>query len=281
MIAVTGATGNVGQSLVRELAEDGEKVVAISRGAKDIRMPEGVTHRRADIADPDALAAAVAGASALFLLITGDQLITGPEPERVLAAVEAAGVRKVVFLSSQGAVTRSGSGGYARTLAFETALRGSDLSWTVLRPGGFFSNTFAWADSVRAHRAVAAPFGDIALPAVDPADIAAVAAAVLRSDEHHGRAYTLTGPEAVSPRAQAHTLADVLGEPVRFTELTRDEARTGMLRFMPDSVADHTLSILGEPVPAELEVSPDVEAVLGRPAGSYAQWAERSIAAFR
>ncbi|MFD7847359.1 SDR family oxidoreductase [Nocardia sp. NPDC059764] len=280
MIVVTGATGNVGSALVRELAEAGEKVVAVSRGEKPIDLPQGAEHRRADIGDLDSLTEAVTGADSLFLLITGPQLVEGPAPAEVLKTVAAAGVQRVVFLSSQGAVTRPGSDGYARTLAFERALAASELEWTVLRPGGFFTNTFAWIEPVRAERMIPAPFGDVGLPQVDPGDIAAVAAAALTQDGHHGQSYTVTGPELVTPRDQAAALATALGEPLRFVELSRVEARVNMLRFMPESVADHTLSILGAPTPEEQLVSGDVERVLGRPATGYAQWAARVALAF-
>ncbi|MTE15048.1 SDR family oxidoreductase [Nocardia aurantiaca] len=281
MIVVTGATGNVGSALMRELAEAGEKVVAVSRGEKPVNLPEGAEHRRADIGDPDKLAEAVAGARALFLLITGPQLVEGPAPAEVLKTIAAEGVRRVVFLSSQGAATRPGSDGYARTLEFEQALAASDLEWTVLRPGGFFTNTFAWIEPVRAERMIPAPFGDVGLPQVDPRDIAAMAAAALREDGHDRRAYTVTGPELVTPRQQAQALAAALGEPLRFVELTREQARVNMLRFMPGSVADHTLTILGEPTREEQLVSGDVERVLRRPATAYAEWAVRVAPAFR
>ncbi|WP_329607856.1 hypothetical protein [Nocardia seriolae] len=91
----------------------------------------------------------------------------------------------------------------------------------------------------------------------------------------------MTGPAAVTPREQARALADTLGEPLHFVELTRAQARAAMLEFMPESVADHTLTILGEPTPEERRVSPDVERVLGRPATSYAEWAKYVVDAFR
>ncbi|RMI30676.1 SDR family oxidoreductase [Nocardia stercoris] len=281
MIAVTGATGNIGRTLVTTLAAGGAKVIAISRGDKEIQVPDGVEHRTADLGDLGSLSTALAGADTLFLLITGAQLVSGPDPDEVLATAAAAGVRKVVFLSSQGAATRPGSDAYARTLAFENALARTDLEWTVLRPSGFFTNTYAWIEPVRTRRTVPAPFGDVGLPVVDPADIAAVAAAALTEPGHAGRTYTLTGPAVITPREQTAALSAALGEPLHFHELTRAEARTGMLRFMPESVADHTLTILGEPTGAEQQVSGDIAAVLGRPATDYATWATRTAAAYR
>src|SRR4051812_28251815 len=55
---------------------------------------------------------------------------------------------------------------------FERAVRDSRLDWTILRPGGFHSNAYAWAETIRARRTVEAPFGDVGLPGVDPGDVA-------------------------------------------------------------------------------------------------------------
>ncbi|WP_067678057.1 NAD(P)H-binding protein [Nocardia miyunensis] len=281
MIVVTGATGNVGEALVQGLAARGEKVVALSRGVKESRHREGVEYRRADLSDSDELAAAAAGGDALFLLLSGEQGVFGPPPSEVLRAIERAGVRKVVLLGSQSAETRPGNAAAPRITAFEAALRDSGLTWTILRPSGFFSNTFAWAESVRAQRAVHWPFGDIALPQIDPSDIAEAAAAALCSDEHAGHAYTLTGPEPISPREQVRDLGRALGEPITFHELTRAQAFSAISEYMPAPVAEVTLSILGTPTPAEQQVSPDVEKVLGRPATPFASWAARHADAFR
>lgn len=280
MIVVTGATGNIGRTLVRHLAAAGEQVIAVSRGNQDIAVPDGVRHRRADLADPESLSPAVENADALFLLLTGPQLVTGPDPARFVEVAAAGGIKKVVLLSSQATGTRPGLASHARLHAFESALQRSELDWTILRPTGFFSNTYAWIESIRAEQAIAAPFADTALPAIDPEDIAEVAATVLRTDGHSGRTYELTGPAAISPRQQAHAVEEALGISLRFVELTREQARSGMLRFMPEDVADGTLDILGTPTPAEQQVSTDVERVLGRPATSYAEWAQRNRAIF-
>ncbi|WP_433192601.1 NAD(P)H-binding protein [Nocardia sp. CA-107356] len=279
MIVVTGATGNIGRTLVQHLVTADEQVIAVSRGNQDIALPDGVQHRQADLADPESLSPAIENADALFLLLTGPQLVTGPDPARFVEVAAAGGIKKLVLLSSQATGTRPGLASHARLHAFESALQQSDLDWTILRPTGFFSNTYAWIESIRAEQLIAAPFADIALPAIDPVDIAEVAATVLRTD-HSGRVYELTGPAAISPREQAQAVEAALGTSLRFVELTREQARSGMLRFMPADVADGTLDILGTPTPAEQQVSGDIEAVLGRPATSYAEWARRNRAVF-
>jgi uncharacterized protein YbjT (DUF2867 family) len=136
-------------------------------------------------------------------------------------------------------------------------------------------------DPLRAQRIVAAPFADVALPTIDPADIAEVAAAVLRDGSHAGRTYELTGPAPVSPRQQAQAIGDALGTPLRFVEQSRDEARAKMLQFMPEPIVDGTLDIIGDPLPIEQRVSPDVEQILGRAPRPFAAWAARNIAAFK
>ncbi|MEU6428768.1 NAD(P)H-binding protein [Microbispora sp. NPDC046973] len=271
MIVVTGATGNVGRRLVELLTAAGERVTAVSR--RTAELPAGVRQVRGDLDDPAGLKDAFDGADALFLLVAGQ------DPQAILGAARAGGVRRVVLLSSQGAGTRPEF--YRHPAAFEDAVRRSGLEWTILRPGGFHSNAYAWAESIRGGRTAAAPFGDVGLPTIDPADIAEVAATVLREGGHAGRVYELTGPAPTTPRERAAAIGAALGAPVRFAEQTREEARAQMLQFMPEQVVEGTLAILGEPLDAERQVSPDVERILGRAPRSFADWAGRNAAAFR
>ncbi len=85
----------------------------------------------------------------------------------------------------------------------------------------------------------------------------------------------------ITPRQQAKAIAAALGSPIRFHELTRDEAKAAMAQSMPAELADDTLDILGSPSPAELRVSPDVQRALGRAPRPFADWAARNVAAFR
>ncbi|HEY0617148.1 MAG TPA: NAD(P)H-binding protein, partial [Kribbella sp.] len=146
-IVVTGATGNVGQRLVRTLAAAGEKVTAVSRHAAD--LPGGVRHERADLARADNLRPVLDGADALFLLISGELLIGGESPHELLDAAKAGGIQRIVLLSSQATATRPQAVSHARLRQFEQAIQESGVEWTFLRPGNFASNAFAWAESIR------------------------------------------------------------------------------------------------------------------------------------
>ncbi|MEZ0064759.1 uncharacterized protein YbjT (DUF2867 family) [Streptacidiphilus sp. MAP12-20] len=279
MIVVTGATGNVGRPLTRALAEAGRQVTAVSRHAAAV--PDGVRHVAADLAEPAGLEPALAGAKALFLLLSGEMHAPGANAADIIGQAEASGVRRVVLLSTQGVVTRPFGATRIAMRTLEDVLRESGLEWVILRPGGFASNALWWAESIRARRVVAAPFGDVGVPIIDPADIAEVAAACLLEGRHADGVYELTGPEVITPRQQAQAIATALGSPVRFHDLTRDEAKAAMARSMAAELAEDTLAILGSPNPAELRVSPDVQRVLGRAPRPFADWVARNIAAFR
>ncbi|MFE3455185.1 NAD(P)H-binding protein [Nonomuraea sp. NPDC059194] len=281
MIVVTGATGNVGRPLVQALAAAGEQVTAVSRGVSGVAVPEGVQYRQVDLAAPESLRPVFDGADAVFLHDggAGEHLLS---PQGILDVAKAGGVRRVVLLSSQGVATRPQSSSHGQMgRSIEDVIRQSGMDWTILRPGGFASNAFAWAETIRTGRTAAAPFGDTGLPWIDPADIGEVAAAALREDGHAGQVYELTGPALSTPRQRAEAIGEAIGEPIRFIEQTRDEARAQMLQFMPEPVVETTLDIIGNPTPAEQRISPDVEQVLGRTPRTFAEWAIRNIAAFR
>jgi uncharacterized protein YbjT (DUF2867 family) len=283
MIVITGATGNVGRPLTEFLVAAGHPVTTVSRG-RSAGLPggPGITAVAADLTDPAAaraLAPSMAGADALFLLVPGSG--AGVDAAALVDSAAAAGIRRVVLLSSQGVGSRPGAAGFAPMAAIEAAVSRSGLEWTVLRAGGLAANALAWAPTVRAQGTVIAPYGDVALPAIDPLDIAEVAATTLTGDGHAGQTYVLTGPEATTPRQRTGLIAAATGRRLSFTEISPGDARRGMLAFMPEPVADVTLAILGDPRPEEAEPSLDAEKVLGRPARPFADWARRNAAAFR
>lgn len=70
------------------------------------------------------------------------------------------------------------------------------------------------SEPICTRRTVAAPFGEVGLPTVDPAEVAEVAAAALREDGHCGHVYELTGPALVTPRQQAAAIGEAISPDV-------------------------------------------------------------------
>ncbi|MEV8436016.1 NAD(P)H-binding protein [Actinosynnema sp. NPDC051121] len=170
MILVTGATGNVGREVVQALADAGAPVRALVRRTSDLPVAQAV----GDLDDPASLDAALGGVRGVFLL-PGYRDMPG-----LLAGFAAAGVERVVLLSSQAAVaTDTANVVSAYMIDSETAVRESGVDWTILRPAAFMSNALRWLPQLRTGDVVSDAFGDVPIAVVDPADIAAVAAEAL------------------------------------------------------------------------------------------------------
>ena len=223
MIVVTGATGNIGEELLRLLSAAGESVRAVSRRPPtDVSLPnvEWVT---ADLAHRDSLGPAFEGADRLFLL-TGNVDDMVPAQGNAIAAAEPASLTRVVKLSALGASDHSRSVIGVWHYVVERALQDSRLEWTILRPHVFMQNVLDQRQAIRDPGRVYSPAGDAAVPMIDTRDIAAVAAAALTTAGHAGKRYTLTGPAPVSWTEIAATLSEVLGHAVEYVPETEDDA---------------------------------------------------------
>jgi uncharacterized protein YbjT (DUF2867 family) len=276
MYLVTGATGNAGGELVRTLAGTGEPVRALVRDPARADLPAGVDVVVGDLNRPESVAAALGGVRGVFLLAGYDRM-----PD-TLAELQRAGVERVVLLSASSVLSTDGDenavSAYHR--ASEAAVRESGLAWTFLRPHSFMSNALRWVEQLRAGDVVREEFGDVAVAAIDPADIAAVAAAALTGEGHAGRAYRLTGPEALRPADRVRILGAALGRPLRFEPIPDDVARKEMSAAMPAKYVDAFFSFFVDGTLDESPVLPTVQEVLGRPPRTFAQWAEAHVDAF-
>ncbi|MFI6372589.1 SDR family oxidoreductase [Streptomyces sp. NPDC050546] len=277
MILVTGATGNIGRALLGESGLGGSVAVrALTRDAGRVSFPEAVDVVEGDLARADSLKSALEGVRSLFLL-SG----TGAE-EEVLAAVRRAGVEHVVLVSSITVQTHPHLPAAGENLAVERLLKDSGMAWTILRPTQFASNTLWWAPSIRAEGVVRAPYADVGLPAVHPADIAAVARAALTEPAHRGRTYALTGPARVTVRQQVAAVAAALGRAVTLVEISPEEAHRQMASFLGDETAHAVLDLMGGDVNDELlAVRDTIAQVTGSSARSFRQWAAENGDAFR
>ncbi|MCX4445112.1 SDR family oxidoreductase [Streptomyces sp. NPDC058369] len=277
MILVTGATGNIGSALLRELRARGAGPLrGLTRDASRAALPAGVEAVEADFAVPESLEPALAGVRSLFLPSR-----VGPDAD-ILAAARRAGVEHVVLVSSITVRSHPHLGPAAENLAVERLLKDSGMAWTILRPTQFASNALLWAASVRAGEAVRAPFADTGLPTIHPADIASVARVALTEPGHRGRAYALTGPEAMPARQQVAAVAAAIGRAVPFTEIGRQEARTWMAGVVGEEDADAVLDVMGGDANEELlAVRDTVTQVTGAPGRTFRRWAEENADAFR
>jgi uncharacterized protein YbjT (DUF2867 family) len=268
MILVTGATGNVGSELVRALAARGEAVRALARNPERAAFPRAVEVAPGDLESPGSLTVALTSASKVFLL-GGFTAMTD-----ILRGLSGAGAGHVVLLTSrcviggnpENAVTR-------RWLEAEAAVRASGVPWTILRPSGFHSNALRWLPQLRQGDVVSAPWPGVPIAAIDPADIAAVAAAALTEPGYQGTALTLSGPQPLTPGDQVSTIARVLQRPLRYRPLTDDEARAQMAADTPAQLIDAFFRFFSA---GEFDDSPVVDTVrqvTGRPPRTFEQWA--------
>jgi uncharacterized protein YbjT (DUF2867 family) len=276
-ILVTGATGNVGGSVVTQLLDRGIVPRVLTRDPGKAVFPAGVEAVKGDLAAPDTLPAALDGVEQVFLFAVGG---SGPA---FAAAARAAGVRKVVFLSSMAVV---GSG--ARTNAIgllhaeiEDAVRDAGLQWTFLRPGAFATNALGWAQQIRATGVVRAPHGGAAHTSIHEADIAAVGVAALTEDGHDGKGYSLTGPEALTQVDEVRLIGEAIGRPTRLEEISEEAFRAAVVDRMPPGFADQLLAYWRGSVGTTPEVLSTVEDVTGRPARTFRQWAQDHAADFQ
>jgi uncharacterized protein YbjT (DUF2867 family) len=276
MILVTGATGNVGAELVTALAEAGEPVRALVRKPQNAVLPPGVEPVAGDLNQPESLTGALAGAHGLFLL-PGYADLPG-----LLALARRAGVTRVVLLSGGSAALEDMDNAVSRYMAVsERDVRESGVPWTFLRPRAFMSNALRWLPQLAAGDVVRVPFAGVRAAAIDPFDIAAVAARALLSDGHASQIYELTGPDSLLPADQVGVLAKVLERDLRCEGLTNEEARAEMSAAMPVEYVDAFFSFYVDGTLDESQVLPTVREVTGQPPRTFDQWVRAHADAFR
>lgn len=220
-ITVTGATGAVGGRVARLLGEEVGRLV-VRDAARVPRIDGDPEVRTASYADESAMRAALEGTDVL-LLVSGAEAPDRVEQHRtaVRAAAEA-GVGHVVYTSFDGAAADADFTLGRDHWHTEQAIRSSGMRWTFLRDSFYLDFFPLFADE---HGVIRGPAGHGRVAAVARADVADVAAAVLRDPgPHEDGTYRLTGPEAISFPEAADRMARALGRPYRFEHETLEEA---------------------------------------------------------
>lgn len=281
MLLITGATGNIGTHLTRQLAHQGIPTRILVRDLGKTRdLPDVVQRHRGDLDDADTLHDAFRGVERLFLLTQG----TGVSMARnALRAAQRAGVGHVTLLSSTNVfgdpIPAMGRWHYER----EMLVKASGIPWTILRPNGFMSNALQWRPTLEEGGYVLDATGPGRHAVIDPADIAAVAATVLTQPDHNSAEYTLTGPESLTTADQVRTLSGTLGRPIALREVaTAEEAVKsryphGASPQLAAAVTEAWILMRADTVGARTDT---VEQLIGRPQNTFANWCRAHAADF-
>ncbi len=274
LILVTGAPGNMGTPLVAGLLDLGARIRVAARDVENARAAFGETVEivRFDFADPSTFSA-FDGVTRMFLLrppqIADVKHVIGP----ALDAAKVHGVRHVVFLSIQGAERNR----IVPHRKIEDHLRGSGLDWTFIRAAYFMQNlSTTHAADIRERNEIYIPAGRGSRTAhVDVRDVATLAVRALIEPGHAGRAYTPTGPAALTYGECAAILTEALGRPVSYADPTPWHYwRRMQRRGMPTAMIAVTLGIYtAARFGLAAALTDDVERVTGRPAIDFATFA--------
>lgn len=276
MIVVTGATGNVGGELVAALAARDQQVRAVVRRPQGATLPAGVEVVRGDLELPESLTPALDGARAVFLLGGWGDM------PGLLRRVAGAGVEHVVLLTSRCVVDGKADNPVTRMwLDSEAAVRDSGIEWTILRPSSFHANALRWLPQLQTGNVVQAPWPNVAVASIDPADIAAAAATALTETGHEHATYSLSGPEPLTPGQQVATLAEVLGRPLRYQPMSDADARSRMAADTPAPFIEAFFRFYSQGEFDDSRVLDTVQRITSRTPGRFADGARAHADAFR
>jgi len=235
MILVTGASGNVGKTVLQEVAKSGAKRRAMYRSAAEAaKAPAGTETVIADFAKPETLSATLKGVASVYLVCSPIPQLVQLESNMIDACVTA-GVKHVVQNSAMGA------GDYDKSFPswhrkMEEKLKGARMTWTILRPNSFHQNVVAFfAPTIRSQGVFYSSMRDAKNSFLDVRDIAVVAAKALAGGEHAGKTYELNGPEAIDYTELARKMSRVSGREVEYVDIPMDAQKKAMLeQGMPE-----------------------------------------------
>jgi len=283
MILVTGATGNIGSELVKQLIARSADVRVVTRDEKKVsHLNPAMEAVIGDRQDPTVIKKALQGTDKVFLLpVLIDEK---HEADRFLIhEAKRANVDHIVMISS--GVLRSNPKNPIGVLHREVELliEESGIPWTVLRPGGFMSNALRfWADTIKSLATVFNPTGDGKSAPIAPYDIAAVAAVALTAAGHKGKTYDLTGSELLSTHDQVNILSKVIGKPIQCIDIPAEVAAERLESVgLPESIIQGLYDVWLRVRKNEgTYQTNEVEKLTGQPAQTFETWCREHRSAF-
>lgn len=276
MICITGAGGTIGSELVTALesAQLSFRAAYFTGMKAQSALDRGIDATTIDYNQPESLHTAFQGCDKLFLL--GPNVINQTQLEiNAVEAAKAAGVQHIVKQSVMGAAEEAFSLALVHR-PVEKVIESSGMAWTFLRPNSFMQNVMTFmSESIKAESVFYSASGEARISHVDVRDIVSVAVSALTDPNHTGKAYTLTGPEALTYDGIAQALSQALGRPIHHISLSVSDYKRGMLdEGMPAEIADRMLDL--ERLFRENQASrttDDIRKVIGRVPRRFAVFA--------
>lgn len=280
-ILITGATGNVGRQVVRQLIDRGADVRALVRDPAKANFPASVNVVQGDLLDVASLRRAYEGVSTLFLL----NAVVPDEFTQALIALNLAreaGIERIVYLSVIHSDRYVNVPHFAGKFGVERMLEQMGFGATILRPTYFMDNDLMVKDVVLQHGVYPMPIGSKGLAMIDARDIGEIAAIELLRRERSPKPLpleriNLVGPDTLTGDAVAAMWAEALGRPIAYGGDDTRGFEQNLRNFMPPWMA-YDMRLMSERFLSEGMVpeAGDVErltTLLGRPLRSYRNFA--------
>ena len=281
MILITGASGNVGKEVLKQVAATGAKVrAAFQTVTKAAASPSGVEIATMDYNKPETLQAALKSIERVFLVAPPMPNLPALE-RKAVDEIKQSGVRHVVKLSAMGGRDAIFPRQHADS---EDYIKSSGVAYTFLRPNGFMQNFVTYSGAtIKTQNAFYGSQGEGKVSHIDLRDIAAAAVKTLTEDGHQGKAYTLTGPEALSNARVAEILSEDTGREIRYVDLPAEQFKqaligAGLPEWSANALVDLQQFYRRGGASA---VTRDVEQLLGRKPTSFEQFSRDYAQAFQ
>lgn len=268
---ILGGTGRTGSLVASRIAGRGIPARTASRHGSDVFF---------DWDDPATYPEALAGTDLVYLVTPVLRVRYAPQVADFLDQSEAAGVRHVTLLSTYNGDRAPREIDIAAVEA-DLAARGG-FTHSILRPAWVMQN-FTDDHLPVINGTLCVPSGGGSEAFVDAADIAAVAAeTLLNPGAHAGARYALTGPRAITFDDVAASIAAVSGRPVGYKDIDQEAWISGaIVAGLPADYAVMLRWLTGSVISGDgARPTGDIEAVTGRPAGSFEAFARRNAAAW-
>lgn len=275
MIAITGATGQLGQHVIETLLKTvpASHIVAIVRNpAKATALSQqGITVRQADYSDEAAFTTALQGIDKLLLISSSEVGQRAPQHRNVINAAKAAHVKFIAYTSLLHADT-SPLGLADEHVATEKMLAESSIAYALLRNGWYTENYLASAPAALEHGVFIGAADEGKIASATRADYAAAAARVISEDGHAGKTYELAGDAGWTLSQLAAELAKQSGKKVVYQNLSEADFAAalkgvGLPAGLADMLAD---SDTGASKGGLFDDSHTLSKLIGRPTTSLA-----------